>query len=102
MRGIFIKVKLDGFAGYQDSAYVDLYVLPYVYDTDPIISLTTDSSGRADFGQLNPDRYYYDGFYIIDDGIPNFPIGSTVEEYFNYDSALIVAATNLERNLILF
>ena len=100
--GLVIKVKLDGFTGYQDSAYVDLYVLPYMYDADPTISLTTDSSGRVDFDQLNPGRYYYNGFYIIDDGIPNFPGSSTVEEYYNYDSVLIVAGTNLERTLILF
>ena len=95
--GLVIKVELDGFTGYQDSAYVDLWVLPYVYDADPIMSLVTDASGRADFGQLNPGRYYYDGFYMIDDGN-----GTTVEEYYNQDSVLIVAGTNLERTLILF
>lgn len=100
--GLVIKVKLDGFTGYQDSAYVDLWVLPYVYGADPIMSLATDASGRADFGQLNPGRYFYDGFYEIDDDIPNFPGGSTLEEYYNYDSVLIVAGTNLERTLILY
>jgi hypothetical protein len=87
--GLVVKVKLDGSTGFLTGADVGLATSQANLDNSVYLQeKITDSSGKANFGQLNPGNYYYDCATTIA-GV----------DYYGEGQIQIVAGTNLELTL---
>ncbi len=90
--GLIIKAKLSTSTGYL--AGVDVGLATSQANLDNSIYLQdkiTNSSGEADFGQLNAGNYYYDGYTTI---------GSTA--YYGEGQIQITAGNDKTLTLIIY
>lgn len=61
-----VKIKLEGSTGYLQDVFVGLATSQNDLDNaDYLDYLLTDSDGEANFGELNPETYYYDCLHSI-------------------------------------
>lgn len=84
--GLVVKVQLQGSTGFLSGVDVGLATSQENLDNGIyLLEKTTDASGKANFGQLNPGNYYYDA---------ETTIGS--DTYYGEGQIQIVAGRNDE------
>jgi hypothetical protein len=87
--GLVVKVQLEGSTGYLTGAIVGLATSEEnLYNEIYLRELETNSSGQANFGQLNPGNYYYDCYYELG-----------FAPYYGVGQVQIVAGQNQELTL---
>lgn len=88
--GLIIKVALQGSTGFLTGVPVGLATSQANLDRGIYLQdKRTDSSGKVDFGQLNPGNYYYDAEYTTSNA-----------SYYGEGQVQIVAGRNQELTLL--